>query len=234
LVTDISTIDANIGVLVTDIQTLDANVGQITLDLDTINANITAANAAIVDLETAGYITAATANVVSVNGQTGVVEITIPSSYTDANVTTYLPTYTGSLSPTLLTVSGDASVTGVLNISTITEKFVSNSVPGTVTDIDWAGAGIHYLTNLTANITANLQNVAIASGTVSSVTIWISQGGTAYVPTALNINNAPQTINWAGSTVAPGGTANKQDLVSFTIMNTAGTYNVLAQLSSYG
>ena len=234
LTTTVATIDANLGTLTTTVGTIDANLGQITTDLNTINANITAANLAITDLENAGYITSATANVISVNGQTGTVSLTIPTEYGNTDVSTYLPTYTGTLSPTTLFTSGNTTVSGILQVGAIVENFTSNGTPGTVTDLNWSTGGIYYLTNLSANITANLQNVTIPAGTVSSVSLWIQQGGTPYVPTALKINDAVVTINWAGTTTAPGGNASKQDLVSFTIMNNAGTYNVLGQLSTYG
>jgi hypothetical protein len=61
----------------------------------------------------------------------------------------------------------------------------------------------------------------------------ISQGGTAYIPNALQIAGVAQTINWQGGS-APSGNANKKDIVSFSILNSAGTYIVLGQLVSFG
>jgi hypothetical protein len=238
---DVSTLTSNLSLVSGGLSSLnqtvgviDANLGVQVNELSSINANVTAANLAITVLQNAGYITANTANVVSVNGQTGVVTLNIPAPYTDGNVAVYLSTYPGALNPSSVNSSGDVSVGGVLDVGSITERFTANAAPGTVTDLVWNQSGIYYLSNLTGNITANLQNFSAPSGTISSVTLWIIQGATPYVPTAININNASQTIYWQAGTTAPGGTANKQDLVSFTILNNSGTYNVLGQLSSFG
>ena len=99
--------------------------------------------------------------------------------------------------------------------------------------IDFSQTAIVYVTTPSGNITANIQNFSIPSGTISSVTVWISQGVTPYVANSVQINNAMQTIKWQAS-AAPGGNASKQDVISFTILNSSGTYTVLGQLATFG
>ena len=91
---------------------------------------------------------------------------------------------------------------------------------------------VFYHTSPDANWTVNLTNFNLPSGYATSVTLVIIQGATAYIPTALQIGGAAQTLNWQGN-VVPSGTANRQDVVSFSILNVGGTYKVLGQLVSF-
>jgi hypothetical protein len=85
-----------------------------------------------------------------------------------------------------------------------------------------------------ADWTANLTNLSLSTGYGTTVTLIVEQGGTAYVPNALQIAGASQTITWQGSASAPTGNTNKTDIVSFTILNNSGTYKVYGQLTSFG
>jgi len=91
-----------------------------------------------------------------------------------------------------------------------------------------------YVTGATGNFSANVQNFNIPSGTISCVTVWISQGGTPYIANVIQINSSVRTINWQGGITPPPGNANKQDVISFTILNNGGTYTVLGQLATFG
>jgi hypothetical protein len=44
------------------------------------------------------------------------------------------------------------------------------------------------------------------------------QGANAYIPNAVQIGGAAQTVKWLGSASAPTGNANKVDIVSFTLV----------------
>jgi hypothetical protein len=65
------------------------------------------------------------------------------------------------------------------------------------------------------------------------VGIVVTQGGTAYIPNAVQIGGAAQTIIWQGNST-PTGTDNGTDAISFTIMRDNATYIVLGQLTSFG
>jgi hypothetical protein len=85
-----------------------------------------------------------------------------------------------------------------------------------------------------ANWTANFTNVVATANRVMSVAVLINQGATPRVPTAIQINGAPQTINWE-SGVVPTGNANKVDLVNFTFfISDVAVYQVLGNLASFG
>lgn len=132
--------------------------------------------------------------------------------------------------------AGNLNVTGVANIAPISEKFVANTNPEVAANvtIDFAQTAIVYVSGATGNITANVQNFNIPSGTISCVTVWMSQGGTAYIANLIQINSSVRTINWQGATTPPPGNPNKQDVISFTILNNGGTYTVLGQLATFG
>lgn len=88
--------------------------------------------------------------------------------------------------------------------------------------------------SVSANFTANFTNTTIAPNTATSFTLVINQGATPYVANAVQIGGVAQTVNWQGSTSAPGGNANKKDVISFSVVNNNGTWIMLGQLTSFG
>jgi hypothetical protein len=154
----------------------------------------------------------------------------------NTNVSAYLGTYTGNISAGNIITTQTLTVTGTTNVAPISEKFVSNTNPSISANvaINFAQTAIVYVSGASGNITANVQNFNIPSGTVSSVTVWMSQGATPYIANLIQINNSIRTINWQNSALAPPGNANKQDVISFTILNNGGTYTVLGQLATFG
>ena len=99
---------------------------------------------------------------------------------------------------------------------------------------DCANGKMFYHTTPAADFTANITNLNLNQFKFStSIGIVITQGGTAYIPNAVQIGGAAQTIIWQGNST-PTGTANGTDAVSFTIMRDGSTYIVLGQLTSFG
>ena len=127
-----------------------------------------------------------------------------------------------------------AKVTGNLNIASgVHEKFATlTGATGTVAH-DCATAQIFYHTGAAANFTANFTNLTLAQEDATNLAIVINQGGSAYIPNAVQIGGAAQTIIWQGNS-APSGTANGTDSFSFTILNDGGTYVVLGQMVTFG
>ena len=166
------------------------------------------------------------------NANIGTLRLDVNSlaSGANANTAAYLTTATNNIS------TGNLNITGIANIAAISEKFVANTNPALQANvtIDFSQTAIVYVTGATGNITANVQNFSIPSGTVSSITVWISQGINPYIANLIQINGSVRSINWQGSTVAPEGNATKQDVISFTILNNSGTYTVLGQLATFG
>ena len=114
----------------------------------------------------------------------------------------------------------------------VKESFAAkSSATGTVTH-DCVTSSIFYHTSPSANWTANFTNLNLSASYATSVTMVISQSGTAYLPTAVQIEAVGQTLNWQGNTT-PSGTANRNNVATFSILNNGGTYIVLGQLVSF-
>lgn len=135
------------------------------------------------------------------------------------------------LNATLLTAT---SITATeMSIGKIEETFSSLfGATGTVVH-DCASSHIFLHTSLSANFTANFTNLNLESGRGTTVSLILVQGGTAYIPNAVQIGGVAQTILWQGSS-PPSGNINKTDIVAFSIINNNGTYSVFGQLTSFG
>ena len=105
------------------------------------------------------------------------------------------------------------------------------SSTGTVTH-DCDNGHIFYHTSPSADFTANFTNLGLTAEYGTTLTVIVNQGATARLPTAVQIGGAAQTLNWQGG-VAPTGTDNGIDVVSFTVLNDGGTYVVLAQMVDF-
>ena len=140
-------------------------------------------------------------------------------------------------------ITGGISASGDIKGST---HFVENgiyeeyaSLSSGYTDkvtFDCSNKHIFVLFNLDRNISANFTNLQFPSGTgrVTSVTLIINQGSTAYVANTMRIDDVVQTIEWQGNLV-PSGTPNGVDVISFSIIYDGSTgYIVLGQLVDFG
>jgi hypothetical protein len=106
------------------------------------------------------------------------------------------------------------------------------SATGTVAH-DFSTGAIWYHSSISADFTANFTNVPTTDDRVITVVLVLAQGGTPYIPTAVEINGGAFTINWGGAT-APSGTVNSVDVVSFTFIRQSSTFTVLGTLTNYG
>ena len=144
-----------------------------------------------------------------------------------------------------LVVAGGIGVSGNLNIGsglgvsglttlTYTSERLSTktSATGTITH-DLTTSSIFYHSSISNNFTANITNVPITEDRAIGVTLVLSQGGTAYMVTALQIDGNAQTIKWVNNSV-PSGAANKVDVVGFSLIRTGSSWTVLGQYSTYG
>ena len=90
------------------------------------------------------------------------------------------------------------------------------------------------MTNAAANFTANLTNLNLSVGYVTTVSLILNQGTSPYIPTAVTVGGGGTvTYTWQGSST-PTGVASKKDVVALNILCTASTtYTVYAQLVSF-
>jgi hypothetical protein len=93
-------------------------------------------------------------------------------------------------------------------------------------------ARIFVHSSIAGAFTANFTNVGLTSGFATTLTLVLQQGGTARLPTMGTIDGTAVTFSWQGN-ITPVPTANRTDVVTFSVINSGGTYLVYGQLVSF-
>lgn len=82
---------------------------------------------------------------------------------------------------------------------------------------------------LTANFAVDITNAVTTDNLATTVTIFVTQGATGYVPDTLSVNGSAVTFKWqGGSAPTPTSTAGKIDIFSFTLLRVAGAWTAFA------
>lgn len=112
---------------------------------------------------------------------------------------------------------------------------VLSSITGAtgVVNHNFSNNAIFNHTSIAANFTANITNVPTTADRALNIVLILNQGGTAYLPTALQIDGSAQTINWLEAS-APTGNASSIDVVTFTLLRVGATWTVLGSYTNYG
>lgn len=125
------------------------------------------------------------------------------------------------------------SLTGLTTIQQTAEVLTTIENATGIVEHDLSQGAIWYHVTPAANFTANFTNVLTLNSRAIAVALVIAQGATPRLPTAIQINNTSQTINWIDASV-PTGNANQLDLVSFSLIRRGSLWTVLGSLSTYG
>jgi hypothetical protein len=115
----------------------------------------------------------------------------------------------------------------------LVEAIRTKSAAGLTVVHDFKTASTWYHSSISQNFTPNFTNVPTNNERVIVCKLILAQGATPYIPNAVQIAGVSQTINWLGSS-APSGTANKKDVVTFTLIRTGSAWTVLGKLETYG
>ena len=143
---------------------------------------------------------------------------------------------------TSLNVSGNTSISGTTSIYQAIENVAIIGAQTGTYNYDLLNGAIQYSTaNATANLTLNFRgnstvsmNSVLSTGQSTIGTLLMTTGASGYGVTAINIDSASQTINWAGN-ITPTIYANTLTSYTFTIIKTASsTYKVLGSGTRYG
>jgi len=146
-------------------------------------------------------------------------------------------TFTGAVTGTSLTLTGDLTVQSATSIREVKE-FVntSTSTSGTL-NVDMGVQGVLYLTNSqAANRTINFQNTNALMSVGQSITVSVlaTQGGTAYYFSTVQVDGSAVTPKWSDGSAPTAGNASGIDAYTFTIIKTANaTFTVLASVTQY-
>ena len=134
-----------------------------------------------------------------------------------------------------LNVGADLGISGLTTLTYTSEKLntkTSAGSAGTVTH-DLSTGSVFYHSSISNNFTANFTNVPTTNDRALGVTLILAQGGTAYMANLLQIDGTTQTVKWVNNST-PTGTANKVDIVGFSLIRTGSAWTVLGQYSTYG
>ena len=132
-----------------------------------------------------------------------------------------------------LETPGGVQVAGILKINDgVHEQFQAKVDATGIVTHDCSLGHIFYHTSPDALFTVNFTNLNLSSGYATALTLIIVQGGTGFIPNSVGIGGVIQTLNWQGN-VTPTPSTNRTDVVTFSIINNAGTYTVLGQLIGF-
>lgn len=187
----------------------------------------------------------------------------VPSRIVVSNTTPSTTTATGALTTTGgVGVAGAISITGALNSTGgLSNAPVGNVNPstGVFTDltitsmtyeetsevlVPLSGAtgivvhdfslGINFShTGIAANFTANFTNMPTTDNRKYELTLYLTQGVTGYLATAVQINGASVDIYWAGGTFPTVGSSSF-DTQSFTLIRSGAAWTVFSSLNVNG
>lgn len=171
-----------------------------------------------------GDITGVTAGTgISGGGTSGTVTVSIDTAVT-ADLTT-------AQTLTNKTLTSPVLNTAILKSPEERMTITATAATGTVA-FDVINQGVlYYTTNATANFTLNFTNVnsSLAIGDSISCVFLNTNGGTAYYPTAFQVDSSAVTPKWSGGTAPAAGNASSIDSYSFIIIKTANAvFTVLA------
>src|SRR6056300_815932 len=129
-------------------------------------------------------------------------------------------------------------VLGAGAIQQITEKITNTatSATGTVNYDVITQAVLNYTSDATGNWTLNIRgdgsnslNSIMDTGESLTIAHIVSQGGTAYYNSAVQVDGSSVTPKWQGGSAPSGGNTNSLDVYTYTVIKTAdATFTVIA------
>jgi hypothetical protein len=128
------------------------------------------------------------------------------------------------------TFTGTVTVNGTTSIQQLQEKVTDATISTNVLTSDYSTGSIFY-TSATANFTLNITNLPTNNGNALTVTVVVSQGGTAGYPNVLQVAGSAQTIKWPNGNTVPSPNINKIDIFTFTLIRRSSAWTVLGSYS---
>jgi hypothetical protein len=212
----------------TELQYLNGVTSAVQTQLDAKLGSTTAAStyAPLADPTLTGVPAAPTAAVDTNTTQIATTAYVVGQGYLKSNTaaSTYAP------------LTGASLVRPVLTSAFETNSVSATAATGTV-NVDLSTAAVHYYTaNAAANWTFNFRgdgsttlNSLLSVNQSATVAFLVTNGSTAYRPTAFTVDGVSVTPKWQGGTAPSAGNASSIDSYTFTIIKTASaTYTVLA------
>jgi hypothetical protein len=149
----------------------------------------------------------------------------------------------GSTFGTAITANGVWTFSTYANIEALLETAtITASAPAATTNFDVITQAVqYYTTNASANFTFNIRgdstttlNTIMAVGQSCTIALLVTNGSTAYYPTAFQVDGSSVTPKWQGGTAPTAGNASALDVYVFTVIKTASaTFTVLASQTKF-
>lgn len=171
------------------------------------------------------------------NGGTGVTSSTgSGNNVLSSGATLTTPTLT-TPSITTPTISTYGNIKALFETATIT-----GAAPSSTTNFDVTTQAVQYYTsNASTNFTLNIRgdgsttlNSILSTGQSVTIALMVTNGGTAYYPTAFQIDGSAVTPKWQAGYTPTSGNASSIDVYTFAVVKTASaTFTVLASQTKY-
>ena len=128
-----------------------------------------------------------------------------------------------------LTAAGAVSLSGTVDIQEMREALVATTITSNVAACDWSAGNIYWIgTAPSANFTVALTNVPTDNNKIMTINVFVTQGATGYIPSALSIAGTGQTIKWTGAAApTPTSVAGRIDVFTFTLVRISSAWTVL-------
>lgn len=108
----------------------------------------------------------------------------------------------------------------------LVESVTDASTSGGLVTLDYTtGNNLYIPSSPSANFTLNLTNAPTENGKAITIGLFVTQGGTGFIPNVVQVAGVAQTIKWTNST-APTPSQNKIDIFSFTFVRRSSTWTV--------
>jgi len=185
----------------------------------------------------ANVLNAATAGTSITSDNSNTLEIqtggTLALSISSAQATTFAKQL--SLASTSSQIG--AKLQGVVETITVS----ATAATGTI-NFDTTSQGVlYYTTNASGNFTVNFRassgtslNTAMATGEVLTCAFLVTNGGTAYYNSAVQLDGSSVTPKWLGGTAPTSGNASSIDVYSYSIIKTgSAAFTVLASQTRF-
>jgi len=127
-----------------------------------------------------------------------------------------------------VTATGNVSISGRIDKTTVRESVADVSVSASVVTADYSTGDIFYVgTAPASNFTVNLTNAPTDNGKAITVVLFVTQGATGFYPNVVQVAGSAQTIKWAnGAAPTPTSSTGKIDIFSFTFVRRSSAWTV--------
>lgn len=140
------------------------------------------------------------------------------------------------------TFNGTTATKAISTLNIAETAYIVVGAPTSTTNLYVNNGSIQYYTsNNTTNFTLNFAfssgttlNAALSTGDCVSVSLLVTNGGTAYYPTAFQVDGSAVTVKWQNGVAPVAGSASSIDSYTFAIIKTgASAYTIIGSQTKF-